>query len=119
MANDKHLIGWDFAEQCRKVGEALEREHEESRWRNDGGEHLYDKIVVPVTTHMDLHRGLWVATMVDSMPLVGKLSAFGRNSQHAANEIRSRIAWEMHQKMGVSFDEARKHCTRYAITVES
>ena len=111
--SNRHLQGIGFAEMCREVGERLEKEHEESRFRTDHAPHQYDPTTQYATVEWDDREQLFHATTVDELPFVGRLMARGRSRQHALNELRIVRAREMHKHMGIGWDDARHHCARY------
>ncbi len=107
------LVGIDFAEQCRQVGEQLEREHAQER-RDERAP--ADPTHAYATVCFDATLGCWVAESVGALPVVGHLIARGRNREHALNELRLRRAWRLHQVTGITWDDARRHATRYVFT---
>lgn len=113
--SNRHLQGIGFAEMCDQVATELERVHEESKWRNDGGEHVAD--LTRVQVYVWAERGpagvQWIARPVSEQPFVGMFAARGRDRQHALNELRTVHAWQLHAKTGIEWDAARKHATRY------
>lgn len=114
MAKHEHLIGVDFAAKCREVGEQLEREHEEAKWTNRSADkEASDPTHAYAYVTFDAAIGCWVAESVDELPIVGRLIARGRNRAHALNELRLQRAWRMHQRLGIDWDTARAHATRY------
>lgn len=116
MARDKGLIGIDFAEQCRQVGAALERDHRENFERRENeiaaeqaraadGNHQYYVRVVP-TAH-----GVIVET--HAVPLVGVLRASGHNQQKALTELRWSYACALvEQGLLPDHDTARAYARR-------
>lgn len=111
--SNRHLQGIGFAEQCREVGERLEREFEEAKWRNHDDRAAPDPTHTYCRTHIDLSTGMWTAETIDELPFTGRVQARGRNKQHAINELRIVRAWALHKKLGIDWDTARQHATRY------
>jgi hypothetical protein len=110
VAKYEHLVGIDFAEKCRLVGEQLEREHEAELRAPPPLEpsRRYSCLVHPTGSG-------YMAETIEKHPLVGTLRAYGRMPDIAVNELKIVLARELYKSKWFSdWDEARA----YGRTVE-
>ena len=114
------LIGIDFSGLCRAVGEQLEREEPERERRRRAaaervdyvGQHEYFVLVSKLPNHCTK------VETIESFPLVGRLSAVGRNLEHALTELRWAYATALVKKRLLpSMDDARAYATRCTFRV--
>lgn len=113
----KGLIGTGFAEDCRKVGEALQADFDANhvKWANEAaetarkqqeGKHEYFVIVSRTS------NGMVKVVSIEEFPLVGRLGAVGRNLDAALVELRFAYAYELWQKKFMTLPEARKYALK-------
>ncbi len=120
MAKDSGLIGIDFNEMCRKVGEQLEREQPERERQQRAaeerteyeGQHLYHVIVTRPPT------GGTKVESIEQFPLCGRLAAIGRNLDHALVELRwAYVNALVRNKLIPDWESARRYATKATFKV--
>lgn len=119
MTRRQGLIGIDFAETCRTVGEQLQADYDANFQRRENmradAERKAQSIASCPSYRVKVERvyGGWQATTLEHPPFVGKLSAVGHSYDSAIVELRMAYAAALHKaKLIPNWDDCRRHAGR-------
>lgn len=110
----RSLVGTDFADFCRQVGEKLESENEErlARQREQEDKYQYEGSHVYYLQVGELGEDVLVSS-IESFPLIGPLRAAGRTYQVAVTNLRLLYALMLHKrKLLPTLDDARAYAAK-------
>jgi hypothetical protein len=106
------LIGTDFAERCRQVGEQLEADNEQRLNRQAQASHEYEGNHVYYLVVSPLGEDVMVSSIED-FPLLGRLRAAGRNYDVACTNLRLLYAHRLTKfKLLPDLDTARAYAAK-------
>lgn len=124
MSKPSALVGTNFAEDCRKVGEALQKDFDANHeaWANEAAETArkqqegrHEYYVVTSRTS----NGMVKVVTIEAVPLIGRVGAVGRSLDAALVELRFACAYELAQQKFMTLPEARKYCLKFTFRLDA